>query len=99
MITEYPVGIKSFDESPITGFKHSEYHSDEILHRIILLSNYEHSEHISDSEFSELLETLNQSNKISFLGSNFNQQNLNLNNKNFPPTNGFTFENDSSDHI
>ena len=40
MIVEYPVGIKSFDESPITGFKHSEYHSDEILHRIILLSNY-----------------------------------------------------------
>lgn len=99
MITEYPVGIKSFDESPITGFKHSEYHSDEILHRIILLSNYEHSEHISDSEFSELLEKLNQSNKITFLGSNFNQQNLNLNNKNFPPTNGFTFENDSSDHV
>ena len=79
MITEYPVGIKSFDESPITGFKHSEYHSDEILHRIILLSNYEHSEHISDSEFSELLETNRENTERKLINSLINDQCLMIN--------------------
>ena len=99
MTIEYPVGIKSIDESPISGLKHSDYHSDKILHRTILISNFEQSKSMNDSQFSELLETLHQSNQITYLASNLNNQNLMIKDNIFPPISGFTFETNSSDDI
>ena len=99
MTIEYPVGIKSIDESPISGLKHSDYHSDKILHRTILISNFEQSKSMNDSQFSELLETLHQSNQITYLASNLNNQKLMIKDNIFPPISGFTFETNSSDDI